>query len=83
MGVKKLIDKLDVNSSHRLVLNNLIVLFNVFGSNATELILFKIPEEQYPVLFVFLLYIHRLPDEIINRYDVELDLKTIEHIRKF
>ena len=82
MGVKKLIDKLDINPSHRLVLNNLVVLFNVFGENATELILFKIPADQYPVLFVFLLFIHRLPDQIIGRYNVELDEKTIEQLRK-
>jgi hypothetical protein len=82
MGIKKLIDKLGVNPSHRLVLNNMIVLYNVFGKNGTELILYKIPVDQYPVLFVFLLFLNRLPEEIINRYDIELDVKTIEQLRK-
>lgn len=82
MGVKKLIDKLDTIPSHRLVLNNLIVLFNVFDRSATELLLFKIPSYQLPVLFPFLLFLNRLPKEIIDRYDVELDETTIEHLRK-
>jgi len=82
MGIKKLIDKLPETPSYRLVLNNLIVLFNVFGKNATELIIFKLPVELYPVLFPFLLYLNRLPIEIINRYDIELDENTIIQLGK-
>lgn len=81
MGIKKLIDKLHETPSYRLILNNLIVLFNVFNLSATELIIYRLPKEQLPILFPFLLYLNRLPEEIINRYDIELDENTIIQLR--
>lgn len=82
IGIKKLIDKLDVNPSYRLVLNNLVVLHNVFGTNVATLVLHKIPYDQYPVLFPFMLYLNYLPEDVMMKYNIELDDKTIEELRK-
>lgn len=82
MGVKKLIDKLDVNCSYRLVLNNLVILYNNFGSKATDLIIYKLPNTQFSILFPFLLYLNRLPVDVIERHKIELDEKTITELRK-
>jgi hypothetical protein len=82
MGVKKLIDKLDVNCSYRLVLNNLVILYNNFGNHATELLIYKLPSYQLSVLFPFLLYLNRLPIDVIEYHKIELDEKTITELRK-
>jgi hypothetical protein len=81
-GIKKLIDKLDSNPSYRLVLNNLVVLRNVLGEATTALVLHKIPYDQYRVLFPFMLFLDMLPLDIIDKYKIELDAKTIAALRK-
>ena len=40
--------------STRLLLNHTVVLFNVFGGKALDLILYKFAQESYPILFAFL-----------------------------
>jgi hypothetical protein len=46
----------------RLILNHLLILYNVLGNEACTRILFlKIDEEQYYILKTFLLFLNRLP----------------------
>ena len=57
----------------RLILNHLVVLYNVFGPEATARILFyKIDERDYDILKTFLVYLNIMPDEIrgINGKDI-------------
>ena len=44
----------------RLILNHLIVFFNVFGPAATRMLLFKQDEDTYPILKSFLKYMGRI-----------------------
>jgi hypothetical protein len=57
----------------RLILNHLILLYNVFGVEpATRILFFKIDEEDYDVLKTFLIYLNYMPDKVkgINGKDV-------------
>lgn len=67
--------------NERLLLNHLVVLYNVFGDDATELLLYKIPREYYGYLFPFLILINRLPDDAFSKYTVQLDTDIIERLR--
>ena len=44
-----------------LILNHIILLYNVFGDAATPLLFYKIEENYWPVMKAFLLFLDRLP----------------------
>ena len=49
----------------RLILNHLILLYNVFGvESATRILFFKIDEKDYDVLKTFLVYLNYMPEKI-------------------
>lgn len=54
--------KKDGEIKERLVLNHIIILFNVFGESARDFIFFKIKKDHHPVIITFMAYLHRLPD---------------------
>jgi hypothetical protein len=59
----------------RLILNHLIVLYNVLdGGPCTRLLFFKIDEEHYYILKTFLLFIDRLPERVNV---VGVNIKTV------
>jgi len=70
----------------RLILNHIILLNNVFGSEATARILFyKIDERDYDILKTFLSYLNIAPDVVygirgrnIHLSDISLDLTVTE-----
>ena len=43
-----------------LILNHLIILFNVFGEGTIPLLMYKLGEEYYAIIKTFLLYLNRL-----------------------
>ena len=45
-----------------LILNHLIILFNVFGEATIPLLMFKLEEEYYSLIKTFLVYLDRLPE---------------------
>ena len=49
-----------------LILNHIILLYNVFGDAATPLLFFKIEENYWPVMKSFLLFLDRLPPSLNN-----------------
>jgi len=49
-----------------LILNHIILLYNVFGDAATPLLFFKIEKNYWPVLKAFLLFLDRLPMSLNN-----------------
>lgn len=66
----------------RLVLNHIIVLYNLFGTAATNMLFYKINKEDWPLLATFLVYLNRMPDYLDN-YNVRLsDLKLDDNIIK-
>lgn len=64
----------------RLILNHLIVLYNIFNAKATEFLFFKIDKEYWNYLATFLVYLNRLPDEKVAEYSY--DKNIIDVLRK-
>ena len=54
-----------------LILNHIILLYNVFGDAATPLLFYKIEKNYWPVMKAFLLFLDRLPMSLNN--DVKND----------
>ncbi len=70
----------------RLILNHLIILYNVFGDMATIMLFYKL-EGYYSYLLPFLVLLHRLPEKvnvgkIIYTSDIPLDNNIVEVLRK-
>jgi hypothetical protein len=62
----------------RLILNHLIVIFNVFGPDAgSTLLLFKIEPEFWDVLKTFMLFLNTLPDGELEEVDVNIEVKKV------
>jgi len=62
-----------------LILNHIILLYNVFGDAATPLLFFKIEENYWPVLKSFLMFLDRLPPTLNNNIN-EQCLKELKLI---
>jgi hypothetical protein len=72
----------------RLIMNHLVILYNVFGDAATRLLFFKLDDRDREVIKPFLIYINRLSDMVrgINGTDIDtriirLDMKVVEALR--
>lgn len=65
--------------SDRLILNHLIVLFNVFGSETSLMLLFKVERKYWSYLKTFLVYLNRMTMEDLP--DVVLDLEVARVLR--
>ena len=80
--IKKLIRKY-LNSGvlkHHLILNHLIVLFNMFNDAAIPLLFYKIESKCWSVLKTFLVYLNRLPTGYLE--EVEIDSNCLEELNK-
>lgn len=70
----------------RLILNHLIVLYNVFGQHATRMLFLKL-EPYYSYLKPFLVLLNYMPDKvdvsgrIIYSSDISMDQKIIDVLR--
>ena len=86
--LKKLITryKKDNDLKERLILNHIIVLYNIFGQNATRMLFYKVDKEYWDVLVTFLYYLGHMPETIpeygIILSDIKLDEKVIAVLRK-
>ena len=70
----------------RLILNHIIVLYNLFGEASTSMLFFKLEEEHWSALITFLIYLNRV-DEKIEQCgklvsDIPIDFKVAEVLRK-
>lgn len=90
--LKRLFNRYEENGDlkERLIINHLIVLYNVFGNEATKLLFFKL-EGYYHILKPFILLLGRLPDKVngigienktIHTNDIIMDKKIVETLRK-
>ena len=71
----------------RLILNHLIVLYNVLDQAATPLLFFKIDKQHWSMLKTFLVFLNRMPIESIvtggvRGDDIQLDYEIINILRK-
>ena len=75
----------------RLLLNHIIVFYNVFSVEAaTRILFFKLEEEVWPMLKTFLFYLNFLPNKIesingktILTTDIPMDQGIVDSLRKF
>ena len=80
--VKRLINRYHQNGdlAERLILNHLIVIFNVFGHEAgVEMLALKIPLEQWTTLKPFLVFLRAIRTEDIT--GIEMDKYVIDKLR--
>lgn len=86
--LKKLITryKKDGELRDRLILNHIIILYNIFGPSATRMLFFKIDRDNWDVLVTFLLYLGHMPETLpefnIILSDIKLDETIISVLRK-
>lgn len=81
--VKRLINRYHKNGdlAERLILNHLIVIFNVFGYEAgVEMLAMKIPLEQWTTLKPFLVFLRAIKNEDIT--GIEMDKYVISKLRE-
>ena len=58
-----------------LLINHLIILYNVFGEAATPLIFFKMEREYWSLIKTLLLYLNKYPIGMMPSLEVDLDLE--------
>lgn len=86
--LKKLLSryKRDAELKERLILNHIIVLYNVFGEATTNMLFYKIDKEYWDTLITFLVYLQRMPETIIGYSiklsDIPLDETVLTSLRK-
>ncbi len=74
----------------RLIINHLMVLYNVFGVEAaTRILFYKLEEKDYSVLKTFLVFLNFMPGRVrgirgkdIIASDISLDVGTVRCLRK-
>jgi hypothetical protein len=74
----------------RLILNHLVVLYNVFGAEAlTRMLFFKMSKEDQPIIKTYLLFLSCMPEVVkgikgqdILSSDISVDLKIAEVLRE-
>ena len=54
-----------------LILNHIIVMYNVFDDAATPILFFKIEQRYWSILKAFMLFLNRLPDSLTVDVDQE------------
>ena len=82
--------KITKSLKERLILNHLILLYNVFGAEpATRILFFRIDENDYDVLKTFLIYLNFMPDVVkgingrdIISSDILIDMDVADILRK-
>ena len=80
----------DGQLKERLILNHLIIFYNVFSVEAgTRILFYKIEKEFWPILKTFLIFLDRMPDKIdpvlgeqILSTNIPLEDKVISRLRK-
>jgi hypothetical protein len=68
--------------NHRLILNHIVILYNVFDGFATEILLKRIPKSQWCILFCFLDTIDRLPEYLVDYSMYSSDIARAEELQK-
>jgi hypothetical protein len=81
--IKRLVNRyLDHDDlAERLILNHLVVVFNVFGIEATLNILhLKLDEKHWPVIKPFLIFLNYIKNDELT--DIQMDKLVIDKLRK-
>ena len=92
--IKRLFNQYDIDGvlKERLILNHIIVFFNVFQTRAaTRILFFKIEEKFWPMLKTFLFYLRFMPEDKVESIngkdilvtDIQMDQGIINKLREF
>lgn len=91
--LKRLFHKYRKNEELRvqLVLNHLIVIYNVFNIEpATRMLFYKMSKDDYSSLKTYLLFLNNMPNIVkgikgidIRSSDIQVDMRIAEELRKF
>ena len=92
--IKRLFNQyaMDGALKERLLLNHIIVFYNVFPVRAaTRILFYKIEEQFWPMLKTFLIYLHFMPEDKIESImgreilttDIPMDRGIIDRLREF
>jgi hypothetical protein len=73
----------------RLILNHIIMIYNVFGvEGATRILFYRVDDKDYDVLKTFLLYLNYMPEKVksirgkdIQSSDIKVDMNIAEILR--
>lgn len=87
--VKRLLNRYQkTGEAHeRLILNHLVVLYNVFDTAATKMLFYKLEPKYWSDLKTYLVYLHRMPIHTIvspniKETDIPLNEELIKILRK-
>ena len=91
--IKRLFNQYSIEGvlKERLLLNHVIVFYNVFSVEAaTRILFYKLEEDVWPMLKTFLFYLNFLPDKIesingrtILTTEIPMDQGIVDSLRKF
>jgi hypothetical protein len=59
-----------------LILNHLIILYNVWGEAATPLLFYKLEQEYWSAIKTFLIFLNRWPDNFLDRIEEDTSIKN-------
>lgn len=66
-----------------LILNHLIVLFNVFNDAAVPLLFYNLESDLWPSIKSFLVFLNRIPEYPRTKvHDIQEDMKCLSHLQK-
>tara|TARA_B100000073_G_C23686621_1_gene554721 strand:- start:631 stop:1011 length:381 start_codon:yes stop_codon:yes gene_type:complete len=87
--VKRLLNRYEKTGvpNERLVINHLIVLYNVFGPAATKMLFYKLEDKYWINLKTYLVFLNRLPLETVvtkgmKQDEIPLNDELIKYLRK-
>lgn len=86
--LKRLLNRFDKTgeANERLVLNHLVVLYNVFGDAATDMLFFKLSSSYWSILKTYLVFLQRMPmatvvSKGIKEQDIPLDTELLKRLK--
>lgn len=79
--IKRLLKRYELTGELKthLILNHIILLYNVFDEATTPMLFFKMESIHWPVLKAFLLFLNRLPESLKKNIDEE----CLKHLNLF
>jgi hypothetical protein len=85
--LKKLFTRYKLSSElrERLIVNHIVILYNLFGSAATKMLFHKIDPDQWSYLITVLIFLNRMPEYIpeysLRITDIPLDQTLVNALR--
>lgn len=77
--------KMSGDLKERLIVNHIVVLYNLFGAATTKMLFFKLDPEYWSYLVTVLIYLNRMPEVVpdysIRMTDVHLDQPLVTALR--